>query len=262
MKLYGTFVGVNVYTDHNISSLRYAKADAERFYALVKEPFDSNECHLQLLTNRQATKQAVVKAIGEDLSRMVREDDIVLLFFSGHGSPETAGSVDKTSRYLILHDTEYENIFSTGLNMERDLVFTCFERIRAKLIVFFVDSCFSGRSGGRTFEGPNLLKARLKEGVRGTIKLSDFELGEGRIIMTASDDDELARESAELGHGIFTHFLIETLASRTPRKRYISIPMLYDTVSEKVVAYTKGRQHPVLNGRTTLGRIPLLVNSK
>lgn len=260
MKLYGTFIGVDTHADPNISSLSYAKDDAERFYELIKESFDSIESQLQLLTNNHATKQAVVRAIGENLSRTVHEDDIVLLFFAGHGSPETTSSIDKTSRYLILYDTDYENIFATGLDMERELPLICFERIRAKLILLFVDACFSGRSGGRTFEGPHLLKTRLKQGVRGSIKQRGLELGEGRVIMTASDDDELAREDVELKHGVFTYFLLETLANQTSQEQHISIPRLYDAVSEKVVAYTKGRQHPILNGRIRLGRFPLLVN--
>ena len=86
-----------------------------------------------------------------------------------------------------------------------------------------------------------------------------MKLGEGRIIVTACDDDELAREFAELGHGVFTHFLIEILANQTSEEQSISMPKLYDVVSEKVVAYTNGRQHPILNGRTKLGRLPLLI---
>ena len=259
MKLYGVFVGIDNYADPNISKLSYAKADAEHFYKLVKGSMNSNESQLKLLTDAQATKQSVLRAIGEDLSRVVQEDDLLLLFFSGHGSPEAAGSINKTSRYLILYDTEYENIFATGLDMERELSLICFERITAKLIVLFVDTCFSGRSGGRTFEGPHLLKMRLKQGLRGPIRLDEMKLGEGRIIVTACDDDELAREFAELDHGVFTHFLIEILANQTSEEQSISIPKLYDVVSEKVVAYTNGRQHPILNGRTKLGRLPLLI---
>lgn len=261
MKLYGVFVGIDNYADPNIPKLSYAKADAEHFFKLVEESMSlsSSKYQLKLLTDTQATKQSVLKAIGEDLSRVVQEEDLLLLFFSGHGSPETTASIDKTARYLVLYDTEYENIFATGLDMERDLPVMCFDRIVAKHIVLFVDTCFSGRAGGRTFEGPHLLRRRLKQGVRGPIKLDEMKLGEGRIIATACDDDELAREYAVLGHGVFTHFLIETLAHRTSEEQSIGIPKLYEVVSEKVVAYTHGRQHPILNGRTRLGRLPLLI---
>src|SRR5262249_2916353 len=156
------------------------------------------------------------------------EDDIVVLFFAGHGSPETGGSLDTVSRYLVLHDTEYENIFATGLDMEHELPRLCFDRIRAKLVVLFVDACFSGRSGGRTFEGVHLLHSRLHKGIRGVINLSKLELGEGRVIITASDDDEVARESAHLRHGVFTYYLIQTLERADRRDQSISITSLYD----------------------------------
>jgi uncharacterized caspase-like protein len=264
MKLYGIFIGVDNYADPYIPRLNYARADAKSFYELVMESLDPSECHLQLLVDIQATKLAVAKAIGEDLSRMSNENDIVLLFFSGHGSPETSGSIDKVSRYLILHDTDYNSIFATGLDMERELPRICFERIRAGLVLVFVDACFSGHSGGKTFRGPQFETERMKQGIRtaAPIKLSEMDLGEGRLIMSASDDDEVARESHELRHGVFTHFLIDTLASQTSKDKYISVPTLYDQVSDRVVAYTKGRQHPILNGRTRLGRLPMFVSPK
>jgi uncharacterized caspase-like protein len=262
MKIRGVFVGIDTYKDPNISRLQYAAADAHSLYRLFEANLEPNDRDVRLLTNGAAAKQTVMKAVGEDLARVTVEDDIVVLFFAGHGSPETGGSLDTVSRYLVLHDTEYENIFATGLDMEHELPRLCFDRIRAKLVILFVDACFSGRSGGRTFEGVHLLRSRLHKGIRGAINLSKLELGEGRVIITASDDDEVARESADLGHGVFTYYLIQTLERADAGNPSISITSLYDAVSGKVHEHTAGRQHPVLNGRTRLGKLPVFATDR
>jgi uncharacterized caspase-like protein len=257
MTLHGVFVGIDKYKDQNISGLQYAAADAEGMHSILSSHLAPEDCNLRLITDDTATKPALLKAIGEDLSREATEDDVVLLFFAGHGSPETGGSIDSSSRYLVLYDTEYENIFSTGLDMEHELPRICFERVRSKLIVLFVDACFSGRSGGRTFEGPNLFRRRQRQGVRGFVKLGDFDLGEGRIVITASDDDEVAREDPRLRHGVFTYYLMKALNNKISGDSSISIAALYDHVSAEVHKSTSGRQHPILNGRSRLGRLPI-----
>jgi len=262
MKLYGVFVGVDKYADERIQPLQFAKADAQHFYNTVRQALDSEESDLRLLTDENAIKSAVVNVIGEELSRVVNEDDIVLLYFACHGSPELAGGIDTISRYLILHDTEYERIFSTGVELETELQRVCFDRLRAQLIVVFIDACFSGRAGGRTFEGPQILRRRYKSGTRGTIQLKNLQVGEGRIIITASDDTEVSREYAALQHGVFTHYLVNVLSSTKTDDDVISLSLLYDEVSRHVYEYTNGRQNPILNGRTKLGRLPLFRPSK
>jgi uncharacterized caspase-like protein len=257
MKLYGVFVGVDTYLDGRITPLRFARTDAELFYDTVKQGIDAQERDIRLITDENAKKSAIVKTIGEEFSRIVNEDDIVLLYFACHGSPEMAGSIDRVSRYLILHDTEYERIYSTGLELETELQRICFHRLRAKLIVVFIDACFSGRAGGRTFEGPQIFRNRQESGTRATVRLRDFEPGDGRIILAAADDTEVAREYPTLQHGVFTYYLVRALSSTPAVGDAISISSLYDDVSQQVHQHTDGRQNPVLIGRTKLGRLPL-----
>jgi uncharacterized caspase-like protein len=269
MKLHAVLVGINRYQDARISALQYAASDAERFYGQLAGSLAAEDLRLRLLIDEQATRKAIVTAIGEHLPRQVGREDVVLLYFAGHGSPETSEAPDRFSRYLIAHDTEYDAIFATGLDLEHDLI-RLLERLPARLVVAILDTCFSGRAGGRTFEGP-LLRTHRTE-LRGPAALvpglQDLPLGEGRIILAACDDDEVAGEDERLRQGIFTYFLLQALsgpeasASRSgpgePEERTISLSTLYDRVAMAVVAFTRGRQHPVLNGRLSLARLPLL----
>ncbi|WP_052887568.1 caspase family protein [Thermogemmatispora carboxidivorans] len=271
MKLHAVLVGINRYQDARISALQYAASDAERFYGQLASSLAAEDLSLQLLIDEQATRKAIITVIGEHLPRLASREDVILLYFAGHGSPETSEAPDRFSRYLIAHDTEYDAIFATGLELEYDLI-RLLQRLPARLVVVILDTCFSGRAGGRTFEGP-LLRTRRTE-LRGPVAfapgLQDLPLGEGRIILAACDDDEVAGEDEGLRQGIFTYFLLQALSGpeasvpasgpgcNEPEERTISLSTLYDRVAMAVVTFTRGRQHPVLNGRLSLARLPLL----
>jgi uncharacterized caspase-like protein len=258
MKLYGVFVGIDEYKDQDIKRLNFAAYDAEQFHRIVAERISDKECKTWLLTNCQATKAKVLDTIGNQLAEKAALDDFVLLYFSGHGSPETSHQVDAISRYLIMYDTLRENIYGTGLDLERDVV-RLFERIKSNLILVFIDSCFSGMAGGRTFEGPNLVKASLDfRGPKGS-SLQELKLGEGRAMITACKDNEVAREDPKLNHGIFTFHLLRILTDTRSGVSALGIANLYEKLSHSVTEYTNGKQHPILNGRIAAGKIPLFV---
>ena len=257
--LHSVIVGINDYSDSRISDLSYAVADAERFATLLKNRIHPAERTIQLLVNRDATHRNLRVSIGEDLARLTAPDDIVLLYFAGHGAPETEASPDEASRYLIVHDTEYENVYATGIDMERDLR-RWFQRIREpQLVVLFIDACFSGRAGGRTFEGPQLRKERTQKRTSGLVSLKGLELGEGRLMLAACDDNQVAREDSVIGHGVFTHHLLEVLTEDSEDESCISITSLYEEVARRVSQSTGGRQIPIMNGRNRLSQLPRLL---
>lgn len=255
MILHAIVVGIDRYRDARIRDLRCARADAEAVAAMV-EKIRPQERRIQLILNEEATKERLLVAIGEDLPRAVEHPDVVLLYFAGHGSPETSGGPDEVTRYLIAHDTAYEHVYATGIDMERELP-RWIQRIpQASMILVVVDACFSGGAGGRTFEGPRLRAERA--GSRGPlpISLADLDLGEGRLMLTACDDDQVAREDTSLGHGVFTYYFLRGPAG--PDEGSVGVSTFYDELSAAVHLHTQGRQTPVLNGRAVSSRLPYL----
>jgi uncharacterized caspase-like protein len=248
-------IGIDKYTDPKIPNLRYAKKDAEAVYELLLSGIFPSDRSVALLTDESATKRNLMVAIGEELVRTTSHLDTVVIYFAGHGSPETVVGSDEASRYLVLHDSEYENIYATGIDMERDLS-RWFTRLRdPNLIVMFLDCCFSGRAGGRTFEGPHLHRVRTRYRGPSPVKLRNFDWGQGRLIMTACDDDQVACEDDRLEHGIFTHHLLAKLQADEGCDPAIGIGELYEGVCKAVRGATGDRQIPIINGR---GRAPSL----
>lgn len=255
VQLHALLIGIDQYQDDQISNLRFAVADARRFYEIASAALHPSERSLNCLYDEAATRPAILKAIGTDLAARAEPDDVVLIHFAGHGSPELNAGADATSRYLVTHEAEYDNLLGTGIDMERDLT-AVVRRLRARVIVVFLDACFSGRAGGRTFEGPHLHTARAL--YRWSPQLPAMQVGVGRIVIAAADDDEVAMESAAAGHGLFSRAVIEALLDTSSNSPALAVSTLYDHVAERVASETGGRQHPVMNGYMRLARIPYL----
>jgi uncharacterized caspase-like protein len=247
--LRAVLVGIDAYRDPFIPRLSHARTDATALARLLEQRIQPEERSVRLLVDEEATKRNIEVAINEELHRAVEPGDVVLLYFACHGSPERRAAKDRRSRHLIAHDTEYGRIYATGIDMERDLS-EWFERLaEAKLIVIFLDACFSGAAGGRTFMGP-VLKANPK--IDGTlsepqlISLKALDLGRGRVLLCACDDDQLAREDPALGHGIFTHHLLQGLLRDRGAARTVDLVELYQEVADGVSSSTNNKQQPVI----------------
>lgn len=254
MKLAAAFVGVDHYRDARISDLQFAGADAELFHRTVSSGLAPGEVQTWILRDEAATKTEILRTFGETIPQSVSQEDIVLLYFSGHGSPETCGGIDDVSRYLISYDTNYDSIFSTAIDVERELV-RVLERLPVGLVLVVIDACFSGRAGGRTFEGPQLSSLRALH--REAVKLSALELGMGRVMISACDDDQVAYEESALRHGVFTHYFLDALTDGSSPGGTISLSQLYEHVQTRVRTHSKGRQTPVMNGRLVGAKFPV-----
>jgi hypothetical protein len=256
MRLHGVFVGIDRYSDRLIPDLRCAKADVDRFASLVEETLAPGERTIHRLADEQATRSAILGTIGVEVAATATADDIVVVHFSGHGSPELRGGVDDAARYLVPFDAEYGNLYGSAIDMDRELA-GLVRRIRARVVLMSLDACFSGVAGGRTFEGPRLRDARRRR--RWAPVLPSLGLGVGRVVMAAADDDEVAIENVALGHGLFSDAMMTVLSDASAQDLSISVTALYDGVAQRVSAATAGAQNPVMNGHTRLARLPRLI---
>src|SRR5215472_16583418 len=135
-KLWAVVVGVSSY--QNLSpteQLKYAHRDAEDFAAFLRSPngggFPSTQ--IRLLLNQQATLSAVRTALGTWLPRSVEPDDIVYIFFAGHGVVE-----NERDGYLLMYDSDPQNLYATALQVaELDRIIT--QTLRARIVVLAAD---------------------------------------------------------------------------------------------------------------------------
>ena len=134
--IYGIFVGISNYAG-GVDDLDMTAADAQKLHEGLRG-IGMREENSRLLIDHQAT-QANLIAVTEDLGSMMGEEDLLVLFYSGHGNRvaresfqrEDADNIDET---LTLYDGEYTDD-------SLDALLT--EHTRGKVLVV-LDACFSG----------------------------------------------------------------------------------------------------------------------
>jgi uncharacterized caspase-like protein len=253
--LHAVLVGVNEYADQDIPNLKCARADAERFANLLERRIQPRERSVRRLIDKEATLENVKIAIGEDMARAVQQDDMALLYFACHGSREMVDGPDNEALYLALHNTQYDRIYATSVDMVHDIRTWIHRLSRAKLTVLIFDACFSGEAGGRTFKSPRPPKVH-----RGTepLSLETIDFGMGTLILSAAQSQQVAREDETRGHGIFTYHLLNVLRRAPAERASISAPVLYDEVTRAVRQETRGRQVPTFKCEIVGAELPLL----
>jgi len=239
-------IGINDYQDNRIGDLKFAEADARGFAAYMRDDFGVPADHVELLCGPDADRQNVVSTLGTKLRSQAHPDDTVIIYYSGHGAPEqdpTSPDGDSLEKYLLPCDADPSDLFTSAVSMEQ--IAGIFGRLRAERVVFLADTCYSGASGGKTLPSPQraVLSAEFLERI---------SRGKGRVIITASGANELSREDIGLGHGVFTHYLLEGLKGAADKDGdgdgYVTVQEAYSYVSRKVPSATKQQQHPVLKG--------------
>src|SRR5579859_2691814 len=188
MAMKAIFVGINKHSDPTIPELSGARRDATALWALFTDTIEGLEA--RLLTDETATHATVTQAVLGTLSGAC-DDDVIVISFAGHGSPD--GS-------LVLFDTKVADIAGTALSMAG--LADAFKQTKARALLCILDCCFSGQAPARVLD----TAARP----RSVFALSGV-YGEGRILLAACAVNESAWEQPGTGHGLLTHAVIQAL---------------------------------------------------
>lgn len=250
-QLWAVIIGISSYK--NVppeGQLRFAHRDAEELAAFLRSPrgggFPSN--HIKLLLNQDATVSAIRTAIGTWLVRSAEPDDVIYIFFAGHGIVE--GDNDG---YLLAHDSDPQNLYATALQVaELDRIIT--QRLHARIVVLMADACHAGQIGWAS-RGEPTARALI------TNYLDEVgKSGAGVFRLLASRANERSFEDSRWGggHGAFTHFLLEGLKGKGDRDKdgFVRVGELLDYLSEVVPEETRALQHPRFAGSVD-PRLPL-----
>ncbi len=218
-------VGVNQYADQGFVPLAKAKADAEELERTLRRLGGFRA--VTLMTDGLPytdpffpTKAKILERVA-NLLDILRPEDQVLFFFSGHGvaDPEGAG-------YLLPVDAQVRDPLGSGISLQRDLV----ERFEAKgavNAVFLIDAC---------------QKTVYKD--KGVRVEGVTRAPPAAVAITAAGPGKASYEDPAGPNGLFTRFLILGLAGAADLDRNGQVGVaeleryLPDAVSE--YAFSKG----------------------
>jgi len=243
-------IGISKYKDSRIAGLRYASADAKSFHEWLISQRGGGYApsRVRLLLNSEATAQRIRYALFDWLKQAL-EEDMVTIYFAGHGSPESPDSPNNL--FLLSFDANYDEISTTGFPMW-DIETALKRFIKAKKVVVIADACHSGGVG----QGFDIAR-RASRGIEinpissGLQNLS--KIGDGVAVISASDEKQFSQESQSWGggHGVFTYFLLKGLNGEADYNKdgRVTLGELIPYLSEQVRRETRNAQSPTVAGR-------------
>lgn len=250
-------VGVGTFKNPSIPKLNGPAKDAKRFYQLLtgKNGYGFPEQNVCMLINEEATVDQFEKMFDQALVKRVQDEkDIVVVYFSSHGSitldlngDERGGKYDQT---LLFYDSRVDGKY--------DLVDDVFNRMLVHLnrktqnIVVFLDSCNSGTAvkGDAILTPKYFDELKLPPGVKLAGEMDSGEGSDGYmpkdvpglVLFSAAGDGTAAMDGVD--GSIFTNALLEVLSPVSNK------PLTYEQASyevrRKVVA--RSPQIPYFHG--------------
>src|SRR5215207_97072 len=226
---YALIIGNNKYNDPKLAQLKTPAADSTALAKVLDDKMIGSFDEVTPLINQTETR--IRRAISTFLTNK-KPDDLVLLYFSGHGVLDDRGRL-----YLALKDRQVDLLKATSIpsSFVADEMDSC----RSKRQILILDCCHSGAF------------ARGVKGEQRAITETTFEgSGFGRVVLTASDSTQYALEGDQVVKqtelSLFTHFLLEGLKTGeadTNNDGHISLDEWYDYTYAKVISETP-RQVP------------------
>lgn len=209
-KIYLVAVGISDYpgTGHD---LRLPANDAKTIAWL----YGRNSAATRVtLTDSQATAENILSAMNSLYSNATT-DDIIVLFFSGHGVKGSFVAYDGRLSYMRIIEAMAKS--------------------KARNKIIFADACFSGKMRGTTSSSTD-----DEPGIRNA----------NVMLFLSSRNNETSIEKKIMNNGLFTTYLERGLRGRADvnRDRTITAHELYEYVHKKVVKSSNDRQHPVMWG--------------
>ncbi len=208
-KTYLVAVGVSDYPGTD-KDLRLPANDA----ATVQYIYSKNSnAESVLLTNSNATKSAILSKLRSTFAK-ASENDIIVFFFSGHGSKGAFCAYDAQIPY-----SEIRQAMASS---------------KAKNKMIFADACFSGK---------------MRQGRKNTAEQSfnNYNI----MLFLSSRGNETSIERRDMKNGFFTSCLQKGLrgGADANKDRTITAKELFNYVSINVITLSSDKQHPVMWGK-------------
>jgi hypothetical protein len=225
-------VGINDYPD---APLQFCVNDATDMAALLQ----TNEYQFDVtcILDRQATTKTIRETLQAGFSTA---PEVLLFYFAGHGTSTDLGG------FL---DTVDADTPEDGLPLDYLRKLATVRLASGGSLIYALDCCHAG-----------ILSARQIRSTATALRSDDLRrelvgMGSGRVVLAACREHELANETRQYEHGVFTHHLLEGLYGyAADGSGDVTVMSLYEYVSRRFK--TDAAQKPVFSG-DLVGRIVL-----
>jgi len=224
---FALLIASSQYEDTNIGKLIATANDMEALAKVLRDPkiggFD-----VKISLN---DPHYIVRQLIDDFFQDRKKDDLLLLYFSGHGFKEN-------ELYFAAFDTKLKLLRATGISASyiNDLM----QNSNSRSQVLILDCCFSGA----------FIRGMVSKGDK-RINIKEHFNGYGKVVLTSSDSSQYSYEgetiSGEGVRSIFTNAIVrglETGEADIDGDDFISVNDLYQYVDNCV---NSEHQHPTIS---------------
>lgn len=251
-------VGVGEYQESHLNAPSII-ADAQDIAAALKDPkvgaYPSDQ--VTLLTGREATREAIIKALGE-LAKETSSESTIFVFLSSHGDLG-----DDNNYYLITADTEAPpgRAVRQGTGISALDLVGLLKEIKSQKLLCIINTCFSGYVGKEIGDVLNRRQPPVGTPLPATLGPMLLSTGEGRVLITSSRPSQYSYYQLQSQHTYFGQALIDGLYGReiADSGGYIGLYELYRHLytQTKAAAAQFGSQEPVLTVLEGVGPFPV-----
>jgi WD40 repeat protein/uncharacterized caspase-like protein len=230
-KLWLLMVGVNQYQDNRLSSLRYAAVDCQGLSEALVEAtgqFKDKDVKIFHTFSPQSPVLENVRSSFLDIVKAAKPQDTVLFYFSGHGMLEAIAN----QVVLCLNDTNTNDLLNTGFKLQE--ILQLLTKCAAQNQLLWLDACHSGAmSSGVSLDSSPNPTPQLVQALQ--VRASESK---GFYALLSCDTNQQSWEFPELGHGVFTYYLMRGLQGEAADSQgLISADKLYRYVYHQTLQY-------------------------
>lgn len=229
MRKIALLIGVSHY-QVGLAPLPAATKDIQAMQRVLQDPNLGGFTTVKLLPNPSLVQmQEEIESTFSDLAR----DDLIVLFFSGHGLIDFNGKFYFATSETGKNDKDRP---SYARSVQASFVQEKMSASRCRHQVVILDCCFSG-----AFASDMRIKSHT------TVNLMAQLGGEGCAILTSSTELEYSYEQAGCDLSVYTHYLVEGIdsgAADLDRDGHISVNDLHQYVKKQVRERTDNRMRP------------------
>lgn len=204
LKRWAIVIGVNNYEDSAISDLKYARNDAIAISYHLKRNADFE--NIFIFTDDNNPKSLYypsydnINAKFELLRKQIKPDDMVLIYYSGHGMSDETGA-----SYLFTANTNINSPFTTSVSLKSIEDWLEYTGVKNNFII--LDACRNKLTNTKSPVNTNSLNIT---GISDSINQSSHF----SAIFFSTSVGEYSYEHDEKPYGVFTFYLSEGLSGK------------------------------------------------
>ncbi|MDX2069589.1 MAG: caspase family protein [Haliscomenobacter sp.] len=254
--LYALVVGTSDYKGTALD-LKFPDKDATAYRDMLqlagKDLFGAR-MQIKLLTTEKGgvrpTKTAIRAALLEFAAK-AEPKDVLLVYFSGHGTTWPENSPTSQFYYLSTDNESFElnNASNRQFAIAQDSIQAWIRGVKARKRILILDACNSGE-----------VVKQLDEGGKGSTLSTDQRRAlermkdrAGLFVLASSSADKLSYEDPRFGHGLLTYSLLNNMpkVAAQDKNSFIDVGKLFQEVREdvpKLASALSKTQEPKLIG--------------